>query len=120
MINGISTQKYEDAALSVPETFGIKRDSVSRRWIRASAKKLAALNDRSLTEQKRAVRRILENLPYTFDMSGVGLRGRHCPRALALRRRLHAIGFFRQGCSCKKWWFFLAIVKKIAGLVNQT
>ena len=48
VINGISTGKYEDAALSVPETFGISRDSVSRRWIRASAKKLAALNERSL------------------------------------------------------------------------
>lgn len=49
VINGISMRKYEEAALSVPETFGIKRDSVSRRWIRASAKKLAELNDRSLS-----------------------------------------------------------------------
>ena len=48
VINGISMRKYEEAALSVPETFGISRDSVSRRWIRASAKKLAVLNDRRL------------------------------------------------------------------------
>jgi len=48
VINGISMSKYEDAALSVPETFGISRASVSRRWIRASAKKLAALNERNL------------------------------------------------------------------------
>lgn len=50
VINGISMRKYEEAALSIPETFGIKRDSVSRRWIRASAKKLAALNDRDLSK----------------------------------------------------------------------
>jgi putative transposase len=49
VINGISTGKYEKAALSVPETFGIKRNSVSKRFIRASAKKLAALNDRDLS-----------------------------------------------------------------------
>ena len=49
VINGISTGKYEKAALSVPETFGIKRNSVSKRFIRASAKKLAELNDRDLS-----------------------------------------------------------------------
>jgi putative transposase len=49
VINGISTGKYEKAALSVPETFGIKRNSVSKRFIRASAKKLAALNERDLS-----------------------------------------------------------------------
>jgi transposase-like protein len=49
VINGISTGKYEKAALSVPETFGIKRSSVSRRFIRASAKQLAALNERDLS-----------------------------------------------------------------------
>jgi transposase-like protein len=49
VINGISTGKYEKAALSVPETFGIKRSSVSRRFIRASARKLAALNERDLS-----------------------------------------------------------------------
>jgi putative transposase len=49
VINGISTGKYERAALSVPETFGIKRSSVSRRFIRASARKLAVLNERDLS-----------------------------------------------------------------------
>lgn len=48
VINGISMGKYEEAALSIPETFGISRDSVSRRWIKASGKKLALLNERSL------------------------------------------------------------------------
>ena len=49
VINGISDRKYEKAVLSVPETFGIKRDSVSRRFIRASAKKLAELQERDLS-----------------------------------------------------------------------
>ena len=62
VINGVSMRKYEDAALSIPETFGISRDSVSRRWIRASAKKLAALNDRSLS---------------TYDIVAIFLDGKH-------------------------------------------
>lgn len=62
VINGISMKKYEEAALSIPETFGIKRDSVSRRWIRASAKKLAALNERSLSK---------------YDIVAIFLDGKH-------------------------------------------
>ena len=62
VIHGISMQKYEEAALSVPETFGIKRDSVSRRWIRASAKKLAALNERRLS---------------SYDIVAIFLDGKH-------------------------------------------
>jgi transposase-like protein len=48
VINGISTGRYKEAALCVPETFGIARNSVSRKWIRASARKLKALQERSL------------------------------------------------------------------------
>lgn len=62
VINGISMSKYEEAALSIPETFGIKRDSVSRRWINASAKKLAQLNDRDLSK---------------FDIVAMFLDGKH-------------------------------------------
>jgi transposase-like protein len=62
VINGISMGKYEEAALSVPETFGIKRTSVSRRWIRASARKLAALNERDLSK---------------YDIVAIFLDGKH-------------------------------------------
>jgi transposase-like protein len=62
VINGVSMRKYEEAALSVPETFGISRDSVSRRWIRASAKKLAALNERRLA---------------SYDIIAIFLDGKH-------------------------------------------
>lgn len=50
VISGISTGRYERAALSVPQTFGITRNSVSRTWIRASAQKLRMLQERSLKE----------------------------------------------------------------------
>lgn len=62
VINGISMGKYEDAALSVPETFGIKRASVSKRWIRASMKKLAALKERDLS---------------VYDVVAIFLDGKH-------------------------------------------
>ena len=47
--NGVSQSNYREAALSIPETFGISRDSVSKKWIRASAKKLAELQTRDLS-----------------------------------------------------------------------
>lgn len=50
VINGISTGRYKEAALCVPETFGIGRNSVSKKWIRASARKLKSLQERSLKE----------------------------------------------------------------------
>lgn len=49
MIHGISTGNYQETALKVPETMGIERNSVSRRWIRSSAKKLKALHERDLS-----------------------------------------------------------------------
>ena len=48
-INGISTRKYEKAALEVPATFGIKKSSVSRKFIRASARKLKECLERDLS-----------------------------------------------------------------------
>ncbi len=48
VIAGISGGRYEEAALAVPETFGISRNSVSRKWIRASGRKLRAFRNRSL------------------------------------------------------------------------
>jgi len=51
VIHGLSSQNYRGAAIAIPETFGIARNSVSRRWIRASSKKLRELQERSLEEQ---------------------------------------------------------------------
>lgn len=49
VINGVSQGKYERAAEHVPETFGIKKSSVSRKFIRASAKRLEAFLTRDLS-----------------------------------------------------------------------
>lgn len=49
VINGISQGKYENAAESVPETFGIKKSSISRKFIRASGKCLKDFLSRDLS-----------------------------------------------------------------------
>jgi len=49
VLNGLSQRKYEKVATVVPETFGIKHSSVSKRFIRASAKKLESLMERDLS-----------------------------------------------------------------------
>lgn len=50
VISGISNGRYEQAAESVPETFGISRSSVSRKFIRASAKRLEEFLARDLSQ----------------------------------------------------------------------
>ena len=49
VIHGMSQRNYEQAAIQVPETFGIKKTSTCRRFIRASAKKLQELLERDLS-----------------------------------------------------------------------
>jgi transposase-like protein len=49
VINGISQGKYERAAEHIPETFGIKKSSVSRKFIRASGKRLQEFLNRDLS-----------------------------------------------------------------------
>ncbi len=49
VIHGMSQRNYEQAAIQVPETFGIKKTSISRRFIRASAKKLREFSERDLS-----------------------------------------------------------------------
>ena len=49
VINGISQGKYERAVMEVPETFGIKKTSVCRRFIRASGKRLRDFLERDLS-----------------------------------------------------------------------
>ena len=50
VLAGISTREYRAAAEAVPEAFGLARTSVSRRFVRASARKLAELQERSLAD----------------------------------------------------------------------
>jgi len=49
VMNGISTRKYERAAVGLPECFGIKKSSISRKFIQATAKKLEEFSRRDLS-----------------------------------------------------------------------
>ena len=51
VLNGISTRKFERAAEAIPACFGISRSSVSRRFVRATAKRLAAFSRRDLSRE---------------------------------------------------------------------
>lgn len=50
VINGLSQRRYEESAFRVAETFGISGSSVSRKFIRSSARKLQELMSRDLSE----------------------------------------------------------------------
>jgi transposase-like protein len=51
VIHGMSQRNYQQAATHVPETFGIKKTSVCRRFIRASGKKLKEFMERDLSDK---------------------------------------------------------------------
>ena len=48
VLNGLSCHKYSEAAQKVPEVFGLSASSVSKRFIRASARRLKDFNCRRL------------------------------------------------------------------------
>lgn len=50
VLSGISCREYQAAAEAVPAAFGLTKTSVSRRFIRASARELAQLQERSLAD----------------------------------------------------------------------
>ncbi len=50
MLKGIATRNYEACAEAVPEAFGLSRSSVSRRYVKGTARKLAQFQERSLEE----------------------------------------------------------------------
>lgn len=50
LLAGISCGRYESAAGAIPEAFGLSGSSVSRKFIRISAKKLKELQERNLTD----------------------------------------------------------------------
>ena len=52
VLAGIASREYAAAAEAVPEAFGLSRSSVSRRFIRASARALQQLQERALADQE--------------------------------------------------------------------
>ena len=51
MLLGLSAARYEETARSIPEAFGLSKSTVSKRFIRASAKKLQELLNRRLDKE---------------------------------------------------------------------
>ena len=49
VLKGISQRQYEETAIHVPATFGIKKNSVSKRFIKASGRKLRDFMERDLS-----------------------------------------------------------------------
>ena len=50
MLKGIATRNYEACAETVPQTFGLSASTVSRRYVKATARKLAQFQERSLAD----------------------------------------------------------------------
>ena len=50
VLGGLSTREYAHAAEAVPEAFGLAKSSVSRRFLRASARELQRLQERRLDD----------------------------------------------------------------------
>ncbi len=50
LVNGLSSRRYEEVAEKIPETFGISKSSVSRRFKKATAARLAEVLERNLSE----------------------------------------------------------------------
>lgn len=52
VLGGLCQGRYEEATIRIPETFGIKKSSVSRRFIKATAKTLKKLLNRDLSKEE--------------------------------------------------------------------
>ena len=67
VLGGLSCREYEAAAEAVPEAFGLAKTSVSRRFIRASARKLAQLQERPLGGRRRWLVLLLDGKTFADD-----------------------------------------------------
>jgi transposase-like protein len=66
VLGGLSCREYEAAAEAVPEAFGLARTSVSRRFIRASARALRRLQERRLDDTEWLVL-VLDGMTFAGD-----------------------------------------------------
>lgn len=72
VLGGLSCRDYEAAAEAVPEAFGLARSSVSRRFIRASAKELVQLQERRLDDAEWLVL-VLDGKTFAGDQLVIAL-----------------------------------------------
>ena len=74
VLGGLSTREYERCAEAVPEAFGLSASTVSRRFKRASARKLQELLERRL-DRDDVVARLLDGKTFAEDemVAAVGI-----------------------------------------------
>ena len=76
---GLSAARYEETARSIPEAFGLSRSTVSRRYIRASQRKLAELLNRRL-DQEDVIAIFVDGKSFAEDgiilAAGITLKGK--------------------------------------------
>ena len=86
VLGGLSTREYERCAEAVPEAFGLSASTVSRRFIRASARKLRELQDRRL-ETYDVVAVLLDGKTFAEDamVTAVGVTRRRGSAGLVAR-----------------------------------
>ena len=72
VLGGLSCREYEAAAETVPAAFGLARSSVSRRFIRASARALRSLLERRLDDREWLVL-LLDGKTFAADQMVIAL-----------------------------------------------
>ncbi len=72
VLGGLSCREYEGAAEAVPEAFGLAKSSVSRRFVRASARELRKLQERQLDDAEWLVL-VLDGKTFAGDQLVIAL-----------------------------------------------
>jgi putative transposase len=87
LVNGVSTRRYERVVQLAREAFGVKKSSVSRGFVRASAQEVQRLAERRFDDQRLAVI-FIDAQPYAGEMMVValGITTRGDKRLLGLRQ----------------------------------
>lgn len=87
MVRGVSTRNYEGVVESVREGFGIQRSSVSRHFVKATAKQVQELSTRRF-EGQRFVAIFIDGIEFAGEtlVCALGLRADGTKRVLGLRQ----------------------------------
>jgi putative transposase len=83
ILHGLSCRSYEECAVAVPEAFGLSGSTISRRYIRASAKRLRKLCERRL-DGYEFVALILDGKTFGSDEMVIALGVIHDGRKILL------------------------------------
>ena len=89
ILYGLSCRDYRAAAEAVPEAFGLSRSTISRRYIHATARKLAALQERRL-DREDVVTLVLDGKRFAEDTMVIAL-------GITLRGEKVLLGFVQTG-----------------------